>query len=132
MKVCGEVIKIKNGLAYVRTARPSSCEGCANAGLCSKESVELTAINEVGADVGDRVEIDADDSRSAIWIIAYIFLIPIVILFIGTFLFSLFPWLSLICVPLLCIYFVGLRRMNASWKPTNRIVTIMERYNSQV
>ncbi len=132
MKVCGEVIKIKNGLAFVRTARPASCDGCANAGLCSKESVELTAINEVGADVGDRVEVETDDSRSAIWIIAYVFLIPIVILFIGTFLFSVFPWLSLVCLPLLCIYFVGLRRINSSWKPTNRIVAIKDGENLQV
>ena len=132
MQVCGEVVKIKNSLAYVRTARPTSCEGCANAGLCSKESVELTAINEVGAEVGDKVEIEADESRSAIWVIAYIFLIPIVILFVGTFLFSIFPWLSLICVPLLCIYFVGLKRMNHSWKPANRIVTIKEKYSSRI
>lgn len=132
MKVCGEVVKIKNELAYVRTGRPSSCEGCANAGLCNKESVEIIAINDLGATVGDAVEVECDESRTAIHVIAYIFLVPVVILFLGVFLFSLFPWLAFVCLPLLCIYFVILRKLNASWRPVNKIVAIKDNENMQV
>jgi len=127
MKVCGEVIKIKNGIAHVRTARPASCEGCSNAGLCSRESVDITAINGIGAEVGDFVEVEADEGRSALWVAAYIFLVPVAILFLGAFLFSIDPWFVAICLPVSVLYFVFLKVFNSRWKPVNRITEVKDK-----
>ena len=127
MNVCGQVTKLKNGMAYVVTGRPVSCEGCSNAGICSRESVEIIADNRIGAQVGDTVEVETDENRVSLWIAAYIFLIPVAILFAGTFLFSIHPWLVTICIPLSIIYFLLLKVFNANWRPVNIIVGIKDK-----
>lgn len=131
MKVCGEIIKIKNGIAYVRTSRPASCEGCANAGICSRENIELSAMNDANGEIGDIVEVEADENRQVIWVISYIFLVPILVLFAGIFFYSLNQWLTLLCIPLIVLYFVFLKKLNRVWKPTNRVVEIKEKVSSQ-
>ncbi|SCY52666.1 SoxR reducing system RseC family protein [Desulfoluna spongiiphila] len=49
--------KASHGRAWVETVRTSACEGCASKGSChaSGKSMEVCAINDAGADIGDRV-----------------------------------------------------------------------------
>lgn len=124
MTVCGEVTKIKNGMAYVSTPRPVSCEGCANSGACKKTDIEICAINELGAEVGDTVEVETDEKGIALWLMAFIFLVPVALLFIGVWFCSISPWLLLIIFGAVIAYFVFLILLNKKWTPSNKIVSV--------
>ncbi len=93
MTQIGTVIKTEGGVAIVRVARASACEGChKKAEGCSACSLlggdkQHTARvgNPVGARPGDRVEIEASDGR----VIAYaalVFLFPLALAVLGYFL----------------------------------------------
>lgn len=124
MTVCGEVKKIKNRMAYVSTPRPVSCEGCANSGACKKTEIEICAINEIGAEIGDMVEVQTDEKGLALWIMAFIFLVPVVLMFLGVWLCLISPWLLLLIVVGIIAYLIFLRVINKKYTPTNRIVAI--------
>ena len=116
MKIIGTVIKTERTFSVVRSERPASCAHCANASVCSKKVVETPAINEIGAKIGDVVAVDVrEDSRSML-MFAYIFLIPVAILFLSAWLYTLLPWLALIAIPLTLTYVIILRRFNANWQ----------------
>ena len=54
MIVCGEVIALNGETARIKTSRPVSCEGCANAGICGTRDMEISAMNFENAKIGDR------------------------------------------------------------------------------
>lgn len=124
MIVCGEVTKIKNGMAYVSTPRPVSCEGCAASGACKKTEIEICAVNDIGADVGDKVDVESDEKGIALWLMAFIFLIPVILLFVGVWLCSVSPWLLLIILAAIIGYLIFLVVLNKKWIPSNRIIAI--------
>ena len=123
MKVIGKVIKIKDKFAYVRTARPESCEHCANSGICNKKEVEICAFNDIGAEKGDYVTVETNQDQTAPLILAYLFLTPIGILFLGYFLYTLLPWLALATIPMIAAYYIILRKINKTLPIRARIVS---------
>ena len=122
MRVTGQIVKIKERFAFVRSARPESCEHCANSGICNKKEVEICAYNDVGAEKGDYVTVETNEDKTAPLILSYLFLTPIAILFVSYFLYTLWPWLAFAAVPLTAIYYVILRRINKNHPVRARIV----------
>lgn len=122
MKVTGSVVKEKPPFVYVRTSRPQSCEHCANSGICNKKEVEICAYNDVGAQTGDYVTVETNDDRSATLLLAYLFLTPLAIFFLSIFLFTVDAFLALIGIPLLILYYLVLRRINATRPVRARVI----------
>ena len=121
MRVTGEVIKIKESFAFVLASRPASCEHCANAGICNKKSVEICAYNDIGAEIGDFVEVETNEEKSAPLILSYLFLTPIIILLLACYLYTVSPWLCIAAGPLLILYYVILRKINKNHPVRARI-----------
>ena len=122
MRVTGEVVKIKDSFAYVEASRPASCEHCANSLICNKRNVEICAHNGIGAEVGDWVEVDTNEGKSAHLILAYLFLTPIFILLLASYLFTISPWLTAVAIPLTAVYYVILRKINKNHPVRARVV----------
>ncbi len=123
MKITGQVIRIKDRFAYVRTARPESCEHCANAGICNKKDVEICAYNDIGAEKGNFVTVETNEDRTAPLILSYLFLTPIAILFASYFLYTIYPWLALVAIPFTAVYYIVLRKINKNHPVRARIVS---------
>ncbi len=123
MKIIGKVIRKKKTFAYVRSERPQSCEHCANSGICNKKEVEICAYNDIGAEIGDYVTVETNEDKYAPAILSYLFLTPLAILFFSYFLYSLFPWLALLGIPLLIVYYLVLRIINNRHPVRARIVS---------
>lgn len=122
MRVTGQIVKIKDRFAFVRSARPESCEHCANSGICNKKEVEICAYNDIGAEKGDFVTVETNEDKTAPLVLSYLFLTPIAILFISYFLYTLFSWLALAAIPMLAAYYLILRRINKNYPVRARIV----------
>lgn len=116
MQITGTVVKEKGQTVFVRTSRPKSCEHCASASVCNKKEMKITAVNTVGAKVGDNVSVIIENDSSALSVLAYMFLIPIILLFLGYFLFTVNPWLILIPIILIIPYYIGLKVFNKKFK----------------
>lgn len=79
MKQNGFVIKTDKEYATVEITRTSACEKCHSADACfsCNKKMQAKALNEIGAQVGDRVEIESSSSM----ILAFaslVFILPIV------------------------------------------------------
>ena len=143
MKAIGIVIKTKNDVATVVSERRSACSSCHNCeakGAChaelvfgnQSESVEVCALNKIGAKVGDRVELEGS-TKETLTASFLLFVLP----FIATVLFY-FSFTNFITdvryVPLILIavyafsFFVAGKLLNHifSKKLTTFIVRILE------
>lgn len=125
MIVCGKVIGLNGETARIQTQRPASCEGCANAGMCGTRNMEISAMNFENAKVGDRVSVEYKKSAMALIMLAYVFLIPVVILFLSIWAATVYPWFILIALPLAAVYYWGLKMFNKSFRPSSVIIEIL-------
>ena len=123
MRIVGQVTKQKHSFVYVQASRPQSCEHCANSGICNKNQVEVCAHNDIGATVGDYVTVETNEDKYAPLILAYLFLTPVAILFFSYFLYTLFPCLAFLALPLLVGYYLLLRKMNDKHPVRARVVS---------
>ena len=75
----------ENGTAQVICIRESACSGdchkCSGCGA-ARESILLTAVNAVGADVGDLVTVKSDTAR-VLKAAAVLYMLPLVLFFAG-------------------------------------------------
>ncbi len=84
----GTVIKVDSQGTWVKTSQSSACAGCSAKGSCHSKpgsnSMEVNAINSVGAVVGDRIVLSIDTAPllKATFLL-YVF--PILALMIGAF-----------------------------------------------
>ncbi|HDQ40527.1 MAG TPA: hypothetical protein ENN39_05790 [Desulfonatronum sp.] len=81
----GEVVSLQGRTARVKMKRSSQCSSCSCAGLCSpfgKEWMVLTAMNDVGAAIGQKVRIryNVEGEVKASFIL---YIIPMIALLIG-------------------------------------------------
>ncbi len=123
MKTTGKIVKIKGKFAYIRSARPESCEHCANSGICNKKEVEICAYNDIEAQLGDYVTVETGEDRTAPLILSYLFLVPIAILFFSYFLYTLWPWLAFAAIPMVVAYYIVLRIINKNHPVRARIIS---------
>lgn len=65
MKQIGTVVEIKGDMAKIECSRQSACDMCENAEHCVEKckKVYATALNVVGASVGDNVEIETETGK---------------------------------------------------------------------
>ena len=89
MTVVGTVEKIKGNTVVVRTKRPASCEHCPTASVCNKKEIRMNVPNTVDAKIGDTVRVYIENDGSALGVLAYMFLTPLLILAAGYALFLL-------------------------------------------
>lgn len=82
----GIVIKTHDNAAVVKTVKSSACEGCSSRGSCNSmgenDEMEVEAINEAGAKVGDRIVLNLETGPLLkVTFLLYVF--PIILLLIG-------------------------------------------------
>jgi len=82
----GIVIKTDSSAAWVKTIKTGSCEGCSARGSChslgNSDQMEVKAINEAGAKVGDRIVLLFETS-SLLKATFLLYVFPILLLIIG-------------------------------------------------
>ena len=82
----GIVIRTDSREAWVKTVKSGSCEGCSARGACHSLSesgdMEVNAINEAGAKVGDRIVLSFETS-SLLKASFLLYVFPIFLLIIG-------------------------------------------------
>ena len=82
----GVVVRINADSAWVKTSKSAACEGCSARGAChshgSNDEMEVKAINDVGAKVGDRIilSMEAGPLLKASFLL---YMFPILLLIIG-------------------------------------------------
>jgi len=84
----GVVLRIDSRIAWVKTQKTKSCEGCSSRGACSVmgggEDMEVQAINAAGGQVGDRVVLSFDTS-SLLKASFLLYVFPIICMLLGAF-----------------------------------------------
>lgn len=82
MTKTGYVSKIVNGQTYVITECQSACgHDCSSCSSECKSNIrECLAANDVGAKVGDRVEMSVDDTK-IVFLAFVVYMLPLIILF---------------------------------------------------
>jgi sigma-E factor negative regulatory protein RseC len=83
----GIVTKTSIRTAWVKTVKSGACKGCSARGSChslssSRKDVEVQAINEAGAKVGDRIVLSFETS-SLLKASFLLYVFPILLLIIG-------------------------------------------------
>ena len=82
----GIVIRTATGEAWVKTTKTAGCEGCSARGAChshgGSEEMEVQAINEAGAKVGDRIVLSFE-TGSLLKATFLLYVFPILLLIIG-------------------------------------------------
>ncbi len=82
----GIVIRTDSGGAWVKTIKSGACEGCSARGSCHSLSdrgeMEVNAINDAGAKVGDRIVLSFETS-SLLKATFLLYVFPILLLIIG-------------------------------------------------
>lgn len=131
MQTYGTVIKTKGDSAVIQTERPASCKTCANASVCGSKAVKLMAANPLQAKPGDTVRVTVTEDGKALLLLAYLFLVPVAIFFIGCFLFFLHPIATVLCAPLLVIYFIFLTIFNKKYKAYAEVTQIIPAHEVQ-
>ena len=80
MKQIGTVVDLKDNIATVECDRQSACDMCENAESCKEKckKVYASAANDVGAEVGDTVEIETP-TAGVLTKALIVFILPIII-----------------------------------------------------
>jgi len=82
----GIVIRTDSQEAWVKTVKSSSCEGCSARGACHSQGgsgdMEVNAINQAGAKVGDRIVLSFETS-SLLKATFLLYVFPILLLIVG-------------------------------------------------
>lgn len=82
----GVVVKVDGGLAWIKTAKSSSCEGCASRDSCGNpgggKEMEVEALNGAGAKAGDLVLISFG-TAPLIKVYTLVYIFPILALLVG-------------------------------------------------
>ena len=126
MIVKGNVYKLSGNYAHVKTPRPKACESCSNYSICSGKDVDMKVLNNLGAKIGDTVEVEISEDQRAIYIMAYIFMIPVALIFIGYGLYTISTLCLLTLIPMIAAYAIGLYMLNKKFKLKSEIIRITE------
>ena len=84
------VISVRDGMAQVQYHRPTACHGdcskCAGGcgSMAAQEEMIVSAENLIGAHPGDSVGIEGE-TRKVVWAVALVYVIPVLLFFIGYF-----------------------------------------------
>lgn len=126
MTVTGIVYKLSGNYAQIKTPRPQACESCSNYSLCKGKDVDMKVFNSIGAKIGDHVEVDVCEDQRAIYIMAYLFLVPVALIFVGYALFTILVMLLFLLIPIVSAYFAGLYALNKRFKLKSEIIRITD------
>ena len=83
MRELGEVVAIEDGIAKVKFKRSSACGHCGACGILKDMSeIVIEVKNSLGASVGERVEVEFEESNS-LKSAALAYLFPLIMLIMG-------------------------------------------------
>ncbi len=63
MRETGAIISISGKIATIQLSRGSQCEGCNLCSAFGENNMKLEAVNKIGAQVGDLVEVDVEPQQ---------------------------------------------------------------------
>jgi len=127
MIINGTVVKSADKIAYVKIQRQKECEDCVNKHDCMKNDFEMRALNTIGAKSGDIVELEKTDDNKSIFLIGYIFMVPIIILFTAIFISYINIILAVIIgVSAVIAWLVILLKLNKTYKTKTSIISIID------
>lgn len=126
MIVTGTVYKITGNYVHIKTPRPTACENCSNYALCSGKDVKMQVLNTVSAKIGDSVEVSVNEDNRIIYIMSYLFLLPIAVIFAGYGLYTISPFALLILIPIIFFYFFGLYYINKKFNFKAETIRIID------
>ena len=84
MRERGKITHINENIAIIFVESKEECHTCPMKKFCSPSSggMELKSINEIGAKIGDEVEIETSLKRTN-WVIFFLFIVPVIMLLLG-------------------------------------------------
>ncbi|SES73254.1 positive regulator of sigma(E), RseC/MucC [Natronincola peptidivorans] len=136
MRQCGVVTETNNKTAKVIIQRHSSCGSC-NACKMGQENmkIEIDAINEINAKVGQRVEVDME-GRNVLTAAFIIYVIPLAALIVGILVSSaILPnigiennteiYIALIGFVFMALSFIGIRKRENRLRENKKFVPII-------
>ena len=83
MNSLGIVTRCKNDFAFVKIIRNSMCgDDCGSCNLCAKREIEVKALNTIGAEVGEKVELKMPE-ESGFLASLFTYGIPMIVLILG-------------------------------------------------
>ena len=84
MKERGKIVRINENIATLFVKSKDECNNCPMKKFCTPSSggMELKAINEIDAKIGDEVEIETSLKRTN-WVIFFLFIVPVLMLLFG-------------------------------------------------
>lgn len=118
----GIVVEVFDGMAKVRAVRGTSCGGCASKSMCKPSSgsdtnVVIEAKNELGASVGERVQVSMRP-RTFLTASFIAYMVPLIGFFIGSFVGKAVtgsdPYAALFGILFMIIFYVGIWLYNKS------------------
>ncbi len=107
MTANGKIKEINGNIATIEVFKEAACTGkCEDCAGCKTSSVSAVAYNEIGAKVGDVVEIYAP-SKKVMKLAFLVYVVPVLILIFGGIIFS-FPGYKILkaisLILLICLY----------------------------
>lgn len=124
----GLVLSVINNEAKVQISKSSACgHDCASCGACNNPTYEITVTNPIGANVGDRVEIETKTS-SVLAVSFLLYILPVFILIISAVVcenYNLGYFSILLFGILLILWYAVIKLLNKKVKIQNVITKII-------
>lgn len=126
----GEVIAVNGNIATVLVVKKSACgHDCSDCGVCTAPQIQTTAINNVGAKVGNRVEIETTDN-SLLKVAFYLYLCPILFAVLIGIVSKILRWSlwinGLIYIVMFVVWYFYLKRINNRIGDNNIVLRILD------
>ena len=124
------VINVCGSKATVRISKSSACgHNCASCNACSNPGYDISVINNIAADIGDKVLIESKTSR-VLFASFILYILPVFLLVAGAVISeeNHAGLLSILVFPLLAfVWFLIIKLTNKKLKIKNEIVKILEK-----
>ncbi len=128
MNSFGIVTRCEKEFAYVKIRRDSMCgENCGSCNMCANKEIEIKAVNEKGAKIGDRVEMEMPE-KSGLSAALFAYGIPMLILILGIITGAVINMENialLVTVMLIIIWYVALVLMEKNKRYSERLTPII-------
>jgi len=120
----GIVTKTNNGIATVQIKRSSACgDKCSSCNGCSTTSQTALVNNQIGANVGEAVKFELDDSK-VLLAAFFVYILPLFSLIAGFIAFGVFYGVAFFVIPFIMLKFLDKKITS---KFTGKITKIIDR-----
>ena len=124
------VVSVWGSEATVKISKSSACgHDCASCGACSNPSYEISVINKIGADIGDKVLIETKTSK-VLFASFLLYILPVFLLITGAVICEENPmglWSIFVFGSIALVWLLIIKLTNKKLKIKNEIVKILEK-----